>query len=90
MAYSVELSAEVDRELGKLDAPQAKHILKFLNERVAKLENPRSIGQALHGNTESVPTGWSAGSKTTDCWSWFFALAIAGKSIARPGMDSGD
>lgn len=49
MAYSVELSAEVDRELGKLDAPQAKRILKFLNERVAKLENPRSIGQALHG-----------------------------------------
>ena len=50
MAYNVELSAEVDRELGKLDAQQAKRILKFLRERVAKLDDPRSIGQALHGS----------------------------------------
>jgi mRNA interferase RelE/StbE len=50
MAYSVELSAEVDRELGKLDAQQAKRILKFLHERVTKLDDPRSIGQALHGS----------------------------------------
>ena len=50
MAYNVELSAEVDRELGKLDALQAKRILKFLHERVAKLDNPRSIGEALHGS----------------------------------------
>jgi mRNA interferase RelE/StbE len=50
MAYNVELSAEVDRELGKLDAQQAKRILKFLRERVAKLDDPRSIGGALHGS----------------------------------------
>jgi mRNA interferase RelE/StbE len=50
MAYNVELSAEVDRELGNLDAQQAKRILKFLYERVAKLDDPRSIGQALHGS----------------------------------------
>jgi len=50
MAYNVELSAEVDRELGKLDAQQAKRILKFLHERVAKLDDPRSIGQALRGS----------------------------------------
>jgi mRNA interferase RelE/StbE len=50
MAYSVELSAEVARELGKLDRQQAKRILKFLHERVAKLEDPRSIGKALHGS----------------------------------------
>jgi mRNA interferase RelE/StbE len=48
MAYNVALSAEVDRELGKLDAQQAKCILKFLHERVAKLDNPHSIGEALH------------------------------------------
>jgi mRNA interferase RelE/StbE len=47
MAYNVELSAEVERELGKLDAHQAKRILKFLHDRVAKLDDPRSIGQAL-------------------------------------------
>jgi mRNA interferase RelE/StbE len=50
MAYGVELSAEVVRELGKLDQQQAKRILKFLHERVAKLEDPRSIGKALHGS----------------------------------------
>jgi len=50
MAYSVELSAEVDRELSKLDAQQAKRILKFLQQRAAKLDDPRSIGEALHGS----------------------------------------
>ena len=50
MAYSVELTAEVDRELGKLDPQHSKRILKFLYERVAKLDDPRSIGQALHGS----------------------------------------
>jgi mRNA interferase RelE/StbE len=50
MAYNVELSAEVDRELGKLDAQQANRILKFLHERVARLDDPRSIGEALHGS----------------------------------------
>ena len=50
MAYSVELSAEVARQLGKLDRQQAKRILKFLHERVAKLEDPRSIGKALRGS----------------------------------------
>jgi mRNA interferase RelE/StbE len=50
MAYRVELSAEVARELGKLDRQQAKRILKFLHERVAKLDDPRSIGKALHGS----------------------------------------
>ena len=50
MAYSVELSESADRELSKLDAQQAKRILKFLHERVAKLDDPRSIGEALHGS----------------------------------------
>jgi mRNA interferase RelE/StbE len=50
MPYNVELSAEVDRALGKLDAPQVRRILKFLHERVARLDDPRSIGQALHGS----------------------------------------
>ncbi len=50
MAYSVELSEGVDRELGKLDHQHRQRILKFLNERVAKLHDPRSIGQALRGS----------------------------------------
>jgi len=50
MAWKVELAAEADRQLNKLDAPQAKRILKFLYERVARLDDPRSVGQALHGS----------------------------------------
>jgi mRNA interferase RelE/StbE len=50
MAWKVELSAEAARELGKLDAQPARRILKFLHERVATLDNPRSIGKALRGS----------------------------------------
>ena len=50
MAWKIELSATAARELGKLDPPQAKRILKFLHERLAPLENPRGIGQALRGS----------------------------------------
>jgi mRNA interferase RelE/StbE len=50
MPWQVELSATAASELQKLDSPQRKRILKFLHERLAPLENPRSIGQALHGS----------------------------------------
>ena len=50
MAWKVELSVEAARELGKLDAQPARRILKFLRERVATLDNPRSIGKALRGS----------------------------------------
>ncbi len=50
MAWKIELSVQADRELSKLDPPQAKRILKFLSGRLALLENPRSIGQALRGS----------------------------------------
>ena len=49
-AHSVELAAGVDRELDKLDASVRKRIPKFLNDRVARLDDPRSIGQALRGS----------------------------------------
>ena len=50
MPWKIELSAQVDRELRKLDPQQSKRILKFLHERLAPLDNPRSIGQALQGS----------------------------------------
>lgn len=50
MAHNVELSESADRELGKLDVQQAKRILRFLHQRIAKLDDPRSIGEALHGS----------------------------------------
>jgi mRNA interferase RelE/StbE len=50
MAWSVELAESADRELGKLDVEPRRRILKFLSDRVAELDNPRSIGQALRGS----------------------------------------
>jgi mRNA interferase RelE/StbE len=50
MAWSVELSESADRELAKLDAQHRKQIFKFLREGVAKLDDPRSLGQALQGS----------------------------------------
>jgi mRNA interferase RelE/StbE len=49
MAWRIELEMAAKRELADLDPPIARRILKFLHERVAKLENPRSIGEALAG-----------------------------------------
>jgi mRNA interferase RelE/StbE len=50
MAWKVELSATAERELTKLDPQHSKHILRFLQERVAKLDDPRSLGKALQGS----------------------------------------
>ncbi len=50
MAWKIEISVQVDRELSKLDPQQSKCILKFLHERLAPLQNPRSLGQALQGS----------------------------------------
>ena len=50
MAWKIELSVEADRELNKLDPQHAKRILKFLRDRVANLENPRSLGKPLQGS----------------------------------------
>jgi mRNA interferase RelE/StbE len=50
MAWSVELSEGADRQLSRLDPQHRTRILKFLHERVARLGDPRSIGEALHGS----------------------------------------
>ncbi|MGA2413036.1 MAG: type II toxin-antitoxin system RelE/ParE family toxin [Candidatus Sulfotelmatobacter sp.] len=48
MAWSIEFDPEARRELEKLDKPVSDRILKFLRERVAPLDDPRSIGGRLH------------------------------------------
>jgi len=50
MAWEIEFSAEADRELNKLDPQHARRILKFLRDRLAILENPRSLGKPLQGS----------------------------------------
>ena len=50
MAWKVELDPAAVRELGKLDPQIARRILSFLHGRVAVLDYPRSIGEALKGS----------------------------------------
>lgn len=49
MTYKIELAESANRELDKLDPQHRNRILKFLNDRVANLDQPRSIGEALLG-----------------------------------------
>ena len=49
MAWRIEFERAAARELEKLDPQARRRILRFLTERVAKLESPRDIGEALKG-----------------------------------------
>jgi Cytotoxic translational repressor of toxin-antitoxin stability system len=50
MAWKIEFAPAVERELDKLDPQTARRILAFLHGRVASLDDPRSIGEALKGS----------------------------------------
>jgi len=47
LAWSIEFEAAAKKKLASLDKPVAKRITAFLRERVAPLEDPRAIGEAL-------------------------------------------
>jgi mRNA interferase RelE/StbE len=49
MAWRIEVSDSAARQLRKLDPQVAKRILTFLRDRLAPLEDPRSLGEALRG-----------------------------------------
>lgn len=50
MAWRVELDPAAEKELDKLDPQNARRILTFLHGRVAVLDDPRSVGEALKGS----------------------------------------
>ena len=47
MAWIIEFDPSAEKELDKLEHHQAKRILRFLFDRVANLDDPRIIGEAL-------------------------------------------
>ncbi|MCF2133604.1 MULTISPECIES: type II toxin-antitoxin system RelE/ParE family toxin [Burkholderiaceae] len=49
MAWQVKVETAAAKELKKLGPPQAERVLRFLFDRVAKLDDPRSMGEALKG-----------------------------------------
>ncbi len=50
MAWRVELAPAAERGVGKIDPQHVRRILMFLHERVATLDDPRSIGETLKGS----------------------------------------
>ena len=50
MAWRIELAPAARQDLDDLDSQAARRLLAFLNDRVAVLDNPRSIGRALRGS----------------------------------------
>ena len=51
MAWRIEIDEAAGKELAKLDRQVARRITTFLRERVAVLDDPRSIGEALKGSS---------------------------------------
>lgn len=49
MAWRIEFQRDAERELAKFGADAAHRILRFLDDRIAKLDDPRSLGEALKG-----------------------------------------
>jgi mRNA interferase RelE/StbE len=49
MTWRIEFDPGARKELDRLDRPIARRILTFLGERLAPLEDPRSLGEALKG-----------------------------------------
>jgi mRNA interferase RelE/StbE len=47
MAWRIEYDAGAEKDLSKLDKQIARRIIRFLGQRVAKLDGPRNIGAAL-------------------------------------------
>lgn len=49
MAWTVRIADSAAKQIRKLDRQTADRILTFLNSRVAQLDDPRAIGDALQG-----------------------------------------
>jgi mRNA interferase RelE/StbE len=50
LAWRIEFDDAAKKDLAKLDKQLARRIMAFLRERVAVLDDPRSIGEALKGS----------------------------------------
>jgi len=49
MTWKIKFLPEAEKELKQIDRPVVQRILKFLNERIRLLEDPRKIGEPLKG-----------------------------------------
>ena len=49
MAWQIELDPDALKELKQLDRPIQIRLIAFLRDRLAPLDDPRSLGEALSG-----------------------------------------
>lgn len=54
MAWKIEFDPAALKELSKLDKAVEQRILKFLCERLARLDDPRKIGASLQGTLSGL------------------------------------
>lgn len=50
MNWKIEFDEKAKNELLKIDNQDRKRILKFIDERLLRLDNPKKIGDPLKGN----------------------------------------
>jgi mRNA interferase RelE/StbE len=50
LAWQIEIDEAAKKELAKMDKAVARRITTFLRNRLAPLDDPRSIGEALTGS----------------------------------------
>ena len=51
MAFEIQFDPDAIKDLKRLDKAVQQRLIGFLKERVAPLENPRQLGEALTGAT---------------------------------------
>ena len=51
MAFEIEFDPDALKDLKRIDKPVQQRLIGFLKERIAPLENPRQLGEALTGAT---------------------------------------
>jgi len=49
LGWRIELARSVEEDLKKIDPADARRIVRVMRERIAPLDDPRSIGEPLHG-----------------------------------------
>jgi mRNA interferase RelE/StbE len=49
LAWTIEYTESARRQLRKLDKQSARRIVGYINERIAPLDDPRSLGKTLRG-----------------------------------------
>jgi len=54
LAWQIELTAEAEKQLKKIDHSEAKRIKDYLRNKVEQLDDPRQLGSPLTGTLSNL------------------------------------